>query len=127
MKEALFMKQQGESTSTVERIKGLQQDIQTLKSQNDELRAEIEAQSAAHKAQLNATEARAHESWLNARQAERRFEEVRAEAGALRRKLTSLSTGNQENSVQNRKFAVKHIVLCNLYVFHLFWIFSSRS
>lgn len=107
------MKQQGESTSTVERIKSLQQEIQTLKSQNDELRAEIEAQSAAHKAQLNATESRAHESWLSARQAERRFEEARAEAGALRRKLTSLSTANQDNGVQNRKldFKLSHLMV----------------
>lgn len=96
------MKQQGESTSTVERIKSLQQEIQILKSQNDELRAEIEAQSAAHKAQITVTETRAHESWLNSRQLERRLEEVRTESAALRRKLTSLST---ENNI-NRKLIV---------------------
>lgn len=55
------------------------------------MRAEIEAQSAAHKAQINATESRAHDSWLAAKQAERRLEEARSEAGVLRKKLTSLS------------------------------------
>lgn len=62
---------------------------------------------AAHKAQIAAAENRAHESWLNARQAERRFEESRSEAGALRRKLTSLGTGGNgssiDNPLQNRK------------------------
>lgn len=68
------------------------------------MRAEIDAQSAAHKAQINAAESRAHDSWLALKQADRRFEEVRAEAGALRRKLTSLSTNpaSVENSLQNR-------------------------
>lgn len=69
------------------------------------MRAEIDAQSAAHKAQINAAESRAHDSWLASKQADRRFEEVRAEAAALRRRLTSLSTNSAsvENSLQNRK------------------------
>lgn len=68
------------------------------------MRAEIDAQSAAHKAQINAAESRAHDSWLAAKQAERRFEEIRSEAAILRRKLTSVSTnpGSIENSLQNR-------------------------
>lgn len=96
------MKQQGETTSTVERIRGLQSDIQELRSQNDSLKAEIEAQQAAHKAQLSAAENRAHESWLAARQTQRRFEETMAEASLLRRKLTSLS-GAGENNLSSRK------------------------
>lgn len=76
-----------------------------FRSQNDQLRAEIDAQSAAHKAQINAAESRAHDSWLAAKQAERRFEEIRSEAAILRRKLTSLSSNpaSAENSLQNRK------------------------
>lgn len=88
------MKQQGESTTTVDKIRTLQEDIQKLRSQNDELRAEIEAQSAAHKAQINAAEVRAHDSWLAAKQAERRLEEARSEASVLRKKLTSLTAFN---------------------------------
>lgn len=94
------MKQQGETTSTVERIRGLQTDIQDLRSKNDSLKAEIEAQQAAHKAQIAAAENRAHESWLAARQTQRRFEESAAEAGALRRKLTSLSAASADGSCE---------------------------
>lgn len=65
-----------------------------FRSQNDALRAEIEAQLAAHKAQTGTLENRAHETWLAARQSERRCEEARAEATALRRKLTALVGGN---------------------------------
>lgn len=75
------------------------------RSQNDSLKAEIEAQIAAHKAQIAAAENRAHESWLSARQAERRIEEARSEATALRRKLTSI-VGNAngiDNNLQNRR------------------------
>lgn len=101
------MKQQGETTSTVERIRGLQSDIQELRSQNDSLKAEIEAQQAAHKAQLNAAENRAHDSWLAARQTQRRFEETMAEASVLRRKLTSLSdstTAADNSSLPSREY-----------------------
>lgn len=62
-----------------------------FRSQNDQLRAEVEAQAAAHKAQINAAEMRAHDSWLAAKQAERRLEEARAEASILRKNLTSLT------------------------------------
>lgn len=103
------MKQQGETTSTVERIRGLQTDIQDLRSQNDSLKAEIEAQQAAHKAQIAAAENRAHESWLAARQTQRRFEESMAEAGALRRKLTSLSVASADGSCEYKyEWAVDH-------------------
>ncbi|XP_054741705.1 transport and Golgi organization protein 1 [Anastrepha obliqua] len=91
LKEAMWLKQQGETTSTVDRLTTMQEEIQALKSQNDALRAEIEAQLAAHKAQTGTLENRAHETWLAARQSERRYEEARAEATALRRKLTSLA------------------------------------
>ncbi|KAG5674519.1 hypothetical protein PVAND_004481 [Polypedilum vanderplanki] len=91
VKEARWMKQQGEKTSTVEKIQALNDEIQTLKSQNDALRAEIEAQAAAHKLNITATETQAHTAWLNARQAERKLEESRMEAAALRRRLTSIA------------------------------------
>ena len=95
------MKEKGETTSTVERIKSLQTEIQDLRSQNDSLRVEIEAQAAAHKAQISAADIQVHESWLNARQAERKFEEARSDATALRRKLTSIAGGNASGTVGN--------------------------
>ena len=74
------------------------------RSQNDALRAEIEAQLAAHKAQTGTLENRAHETWLAARQSERRCEEARSEAAALRRKLTALAGGGAGNATDaNRK------------------------
>ncbi|XP_035773899.1 transport and Golgi organization protein 1-like isoform X1 [Anopheles albimanus] len=90
VKEAMWMQQQGETTTTVEKIRHLQDETQQLKSQNDKLRAEIEAQAAAHKAQYTMLETRSHDAWLTARQAERRLEESRNESSALRRKLTAL-------------------------------------
>ncbi|XP_023300521.2 transport and Golgi organization protein 1 isoform X1 [Lucilia cuprina] len=94
LKEAMWLKQQGETTTTVDRVTAMQEEIQSLKSQNDSLRAEIEAQVAAHKAQTGTLENRAHETWLAARQSDRRYEEARAEATALRRQLTALAGGN---------------------------------
>lgn len=63
------------------------------------MRAEIEAQIASHKAQMGTLENRAHESWLAARQSERRCEEAQAEAAALRRKLTTMASGGGLTSV----------------------------
>ncbi|XP_055551130.1 transport and Golgi organization protein 1 isoform X2 [Wyeomyia smithii] len=98
IKEAMWMQQQGETTSTVERIRLMQDEIQQLKSQNDKLRAEIEAQATAHKAQYTALETRSHDAWLAARQAERRLEEARNESSALRRKLTALGDASVINT-----------------------------
>lgn len=61
------------------------------RSQNDSLRAEIEAQVAAHKLNISSLEAQSHAAWLNARQAERKLEESRMESAALRRRLTSIA------------------------------------
>lgn len=70
--------------------------LRIYRSQNDELRAEIEAQIASHKAQMGTLENRAHESWLAARQSERRCEEALAEAAGLRRKLTTMASGGAD-------------------------------
>uniref|UniRef100_A0A1I8NV24 SH3 domain-containing protein n=1 Tax=Stomoxys calcitrans TaxID=35570 RepID=A0A1I8NV24_STOCA len=94
LKETMWLQQQGETSTTVERLTAMKEEIQSLKSQNDALRAEIEAQVAAHKAQTGTLENRAHETWLAARQSDRRYEEARAEATALRRRLTALAGGN---------------------------------
>ncbi|KAH8409883.1 hypothetical protein KR009_000298 [Drosophila setifemur] len=93
MQETKWLQHQGENASTVETQTLMKNEIQTLKSQNDELRAEIEAQIASHKAQMGTLENRAHESWLAARQSERRCEEALAEAAGLRRKLTTMANG----------------------------------
>lgn len=61
------------------------------RSQNDQLRAEIETQLKTHKAQINSVEMRAYDSWLATKQAERRLEASELEASVLRKKLTSLT------------------------------------
>uniref|UniRef100_A0A336KY15 CSON001466 protein n=1 Tax=Culicoides sonorensis TaxID=179676 RepID=A0A336KY15_CULSO len=102
MKEALWMQQQGETTTTVERVKAMQEEIQQLKSQNDSLKAEILAQDTAYKAQTVTLENKAHEAWLNARQSERKVEELRQEATILRRRLTTMAEfqpGSANNSI----------------------------
>ncbi|XP_026477689.1 transport and Golgi organization protein 1-like, partial [Ctenocephalides felis] len=95
IQEALWQQKQGEATSTVERLHSMQDEIQSLKSQNQSLHSEIEQQAAAHRSQVTALESRIHEAWLNSRQTQRKLEESRQEASSLRRKLTSLV--EQEN------------------------------
>lgn len=70
------------------------------RSQNEALRAEIEAQSAAHKTQLASLENRIHESWLVMKQTERKLEEARSDNALLRRKLTSIAdTENHKEGI----------------------------
>ncbi|XP_017859997.1 PREDICTED: transport and Golgi organization protein 1 [Drosophila arizonae] len=93
LQESKWLQHQGENASTVETLTLMKNEIQLLKSQNDELRAEIEAQIASHKAQMGTLENRAHESWLAARQADRRREEAQAEAAGYRRQMTAMASG----------------------------------
>lgn len=104
VKEARWMKQQGETTSTVEKVQALNEEIQGLKSQNDSLRAEILAQVSAHKLNLSSLEAQSHNAWLNARQAERKLEESRMESAALRRRLTSIAENPGGDLLSKLKF-----------------------
>lgn len=48
---------------------------------------------------MGTLENRAHESWLAARQSERRCEEAQAEAAGLRRKLTAMASGSGDVSL----------------------------
>lgn len=83
-----------------------------FRSQNDTLRAEIVAQLSAHKLSISSIEGQAHSAWLNARQAERKLEESRMEAAALRRRLTSIAenpTGSTADLMSKTKlFLLKY-------------------
>lgn len=64
---------------------------------------------------MNTVEMRAHDSWIAAKQAERRLEDAKSEASILRKKLTGLTenftvTGNAYEII---------IVLANLYISNL--------
>nr|CAD7437872.1 unnamed protein product [Timema bartmani] len=61
---------------------------QNYGSQVDTLKKEIIDQERGLKSQLSTFEKKSHENWVAARQAERRLEEARQEAGQLRNRLT---------------------------------------
>ncbi|XP_011139068.1 transport and Golgi organization protein 1 isoform X1 [Harpegnathos saltator] len=86
--EAIWLQKQGEVVSTVERIHTMQNEIQNYKQQTEMLKREIVDQEREYKNQISALETKSHEQWVIARQNERRMEEMRAEAGQLRNRLT---------------------------------------
>ncbi|XP_051161466.1 transport and Golgi organization protein 1 isoform X3 [Leptopilina boulardi] len=86
--EALWLEKQGEVSSTVERIHTMQNEIQNYKQQIEILKREIVDQEREYKSQIGALETKAHEHWVVARQNERRLEELKAESGQLRNRLT---------------------------------------
>ncbi|KAK1124497.1 hypothetical protein K0M31_006848 [Melipona bicolor] len=86
--EAIWLQQQGEVVSTVERIQTMQNEIQNYKQQVEMLKREILDQEREYKNQISLLETKAHEQWVIARQVERRLEESKVEAGQLRNRLT---------------------------------------
>ncbi|XP_076481739.1 transport and golgi organization 1 isoform X2 [Bombus vancouverensis nearcticus] len=86
--EAIWLQQQGEVVSTVERIQTMQNEIQNYKQQIEVLKREILDQEREYKNQISVLETKAHEQWVIARQVERRLEESKVEAGQLRNRLT---------------------------------------
>ncbi|XP_033224604.1 transport and Golgi organization protein 1-like isoform X2 [Belonocnema kinseyi] len=86
--EAVWLQKQGEVSSTVERIQMMQNEIQNYKQQIEILKREIVDQEREYKSQIGALETKAHEHWVVARQNERRLEELKAESGQLRNRLT---------------------------------------
>nr|XP_012149900.1 PREDICTED: transport and Golgi organization protein 1 isoform X1 [Megachile rotundata] len=86
--EAIWLQQQGEVVSTVERIQTMQNEIQNYKQQIEMLKREILDQEREYKNQISVLETKAHEQWVLARQVERRLEESKVEAGQLRNRLT---------------------------------------
>ncbi|XP_076749333.1 transport and golgi organization 1 isoform X2 [Xylocopa sonorina] len=86
--EAIWLQQQGEVVSTVERIQTMQNEIQNYKQQIEMLKREILDQEREYKNHISLLETKAHEQWVVARQVERRLEESKVEAGQLRNRLT---------------------------------------
>lgn len=75
-----------------------------LRAQNESLKQEIVSQEVELKSQISVLEKKAHESWVNARQAERRVEEAKQEAAQLRNRLTLKERSFTEDKGQNSKF-----------------------
>ncbi|XP_078048255.1 transport and golgi organization 1 isoform X2 [Augochlora pura] len=86
--ESIWLQQQGEVVSTVERIQTMQSEIQNYKQQIEMLKREILDQEREYENQISIIEKNAHEQWIKARQVERRLEESKVEAGQLRNRLT---------------------------------------
>ncbi|XP_076250516.1 transport and golgi organization 1 [Rhynchophorus ferrugineus] len=86
--ESLWAAKEGEATSTTERIKYMQEELQNFKAQNDSLKQEIVNQEVELKSQISMLEKKSHESWVANRQTERKLEEARQEAAQLRNRLT---------------------------------------
>lgn len=100
--EAMWSENQGESTTTSERMKFMQAEIQNFKTQVASLQQEIVSQEVDLKSQISVLEKKAHENWVAARQAERRIEDARQEAAQLRNRLTLRERGLIEEKSQNR-------------------------
>ncbi|XP_022900092.2 transport and Golgi organization protein 1 [Onthophagus taurus] len=100
--EALWQEKQGEATSSTERIRYIKEELQNYKSQNELLKQEIVSQEVELKSQISVLEKKAHESWLSARQAERRLEDAKQEAAQLRNRLTLKERSFTEDKGQHR-------------------------
>ncbi|KAK9877016.1 hypothetical protein WA026_016043 [Henosepilachna vigintioctopunctata] len=100
--ESMWSAKQGEATSTSERIKYLQSEVQNYKMQNESLKQEIVSQEVELKSQISVLEKKVHENWVTARQAERRLEDLKQEAAHLRNRLTLSERALQEDKIHNR-------------------------
>lgn len=127
-KESLWMSQQGEAMSTVEKIQALQQEIQQHKyyilqlqiyfcttqfdidyfyylhrDTAESIRREVVEQEAAWRAKVAALEQRAHEHWLARRAAERSAEASAREAQTLRQRLAAPSPDKRKHITSTLK------------------------
>lgn len=76
----------------------------SLRAQNETLKQEIVSQEVELKGQISVLEKKVHENWVSARQAERRLEELKQEAGQLRNRLTLRERAFQDDRLHNSKF-----------------------
>uniref|UniRef100_A0A2P2HWN2 Transport and Golgi organization protein 1-like n=2 Tax=Hirondellea gigas TaxID=1518452 RepID=A0A2P2HWN2_9CRUS len=82
------------------RIKHYEMQLLSSRTQVDGMKKELEDQEQSYRAQLAAQEQKAHESWVAARAAERKYEEAKQETGQLRSRLLLMSKeSNQQNAV----------------------------
>ncbi|KAF2885322.1 hypothetical protein ILUMI_20854 [Ignelater luminosus] len=100
--ESMWIEKQGEATSTIERIKYMQEELQNYKAQNESLKQEIVAQEVQMKSQISVLEKKAHENWVAARQAERKLEDAKHEAAQLRNRITLRERNLNDEKTQNR-------------------------
>ncbi|KAK5644722.1 hypothetical protein RI129_006022 [Pyrocoelia pectoralis] len=100
--ESMWVEKQGEATSTIERIKYMQEELQNYKAQNESLKQEILEQEVQMKSQISVLEKKAHENWVAARQSERKLDDAKQEAAQLRNRLTLQERTLNEEKMHNR-------------------------
>ncbi|XP_050304419.1 transport and Golgi organization protein 1 isoform X5 [Anthonomus grandis grandis] len=103
--ESLWAAKEGEATSTTERLRYMQEELQNYKAQNESLKQEIMNQEVELKSQISMLEKKSHENWVANRQTERKLEEARQEAAQLRNRLTmrerAFAEGNNQMRIQS--------------------------
>ncbi|CAH0554555.1 unnamed protein product [Brassicogethes aeneus] len=100
--ESIWATKEGEATSTTERIKYIQEELQNYKAQNETLKQEIVNQEVELKSQISVLEKKIHENWVTARQTERKLEDAKQEAAQLRNRLTLRERTLTEDKTHNR-------------------------
>ncbi|CAG9760629.1 unnamed protein product [Ceutorhynchus assimilis] len=106
--ESIWDAKEGEATSTTERIKYMQEELQNYKSQNESLKQEIINQEVELKSQISVLEKKSHENWVTNRQIERKLEEAKQEAALLRNRLTMRERAIAESNNQHRMQSPLH-------------------
>ncbi|XP_063242317.1 transport and Golgi organization protein 1 [Bacillus rossius redtenbacheri] len=107
LQEAMNIQKDGDVTTTSERIRLLQEEVENYKSQVDTMKKEILDQERGLKSQISVLEKKAHENWVAARQAERRLEETKQEAGQLRNRLTIVEKNITNTGTPNGDTSLK--------------------
>lgn len=77
-----------DATSMAARLDSFEEENETLKKHMKSVKKELEETERRYKSQINSLEKQSHENWIAARNAERKYEESKAEASALRQTLT---------------------------------------
>ncbi|XP_077531239.1 uncharacterized protein LOC144143345 [Haemaphysalis longicornis] len=79
---------EADASTTAQQVSVLEQQCQSLQSQLDSLRQEMQLTERNYKNQVTDQEKRAHDNWLAARAAERKLEDANRELSSLRQRLT---------------------------------------
>ncbi|KAA0189245.1 hypothetical protein HAZT_HAZT001636 [Hyalella azteca] len=87
---------EGSAESVSSRIRNYDMQLMAYKAQVEMLKKELEDQEVSYRTQLAAQEQKAHESWVAARAAERKYDESKQETAQLRSRLLLMSKENSE-------------------------------
>ncbi|KAL7636065.1 UNVERIFIED_CONTAM: hypothetical protein RMT77_013884 [Armadillidium vulgare] len=98
----LLQSAEGSANLVSNRIQTYELELASCRSQIESLKNELEEQKQSYKIQLSNEEKKLHETWLSARAAERRQEELRQENTQLRQSLTQLQRDTDNKIMFNK-------------------------